>query len=97
MRKDRRGKTRLVSKRHAAPLIARDDPRVYVIGDVMEPAKHMATGRIHDSKAKFRADTRATGCVEAGNDPALRRPGQSYRAPDLVPYVRKAIGMLESR
>ena len=97
MRRDKRGKMRLVSKRKAAPLIARDDPRVYVIGDVMEPAKHMATGRIHDSKAKFRADTRASGCVEAGNDPAIRRPAPAYRPPDLVPYVQRAIETLGSR
>lgn len=97
MRKNSRGKMRVVSKRRAAPLNARTDPRVYVIGDVMDPARHMGTGRMHDSKAKFRADTRATGCVEAGNDPALRRPAPSYRPPDLVPYVQRAIGMLESR
>ena len=96
-RKDKRGRVRLVDKRRAAPLVRADDARVYVIGDVMEPAKHMATGRIHDSKAKFRADTRATGCVEAGNDPAIRRPAPSYRPPDLVPYVQRAIAMLESR
>lgn len=40
----------------------------YVIRDEMEATKHMATGRYHTSKAKFRADTKASGCVEIGND-----------------------------
>jgi hypothetical protein len=97
MRRDSRGKLRLVPKRLAPPRIARNDPKVYVIGDVMEPLRHMATGRIHDSKSRFRADTRATGCVEVGTDPAARRPGKPYQPPDLVPYVQRAIAELESR
>ena len=40
----------------------------YVISDTMSPTKHMATGQIFDSKAKFRATTRATGCVEIGSE-----------------------------
>lgn len=40
----------------------------YVISDTMNPVKHMGTGRMIDSKAKFRADTRASGCVEIGNE-----------------------------
>ena len=44
-----------------------------VISDHMEPAKHHGTGRIHDSKAKFRAETKATGCIEIGNEPIRPR------------------------
>ena len=40
----------------------------YVISDSMNPTKHMGTGEILDSKAKFRAATRASGCVEVGNE-----------------------------
>lgn len=40
----------------------------YVISDTMNPTKHMGTGRMIDSKSKFRADTRASGCVEIGNE-----------------------------
>lgn len=50
------------------------DPHVYIIKDTMEPTRHMATGRYHTSKAAFRADTKASGCVEIGNDSALTRP-----------------------
>lgn len=41
---------------------------VSIISDNMDPVKHHGTGRIIDSKAKFRADTRASGCVEIGNE-----------------------------
>lgn len=43
-------------------------PAFYVISDTMPATKHMGTGRIHDSKARFRADTKASGCVELGNE-----------------------------
>jgi hypothetical protein len=44
------------------------------ISDTMEPTLHMADGKHYSSKAQFRAVTRAHGCVEVGNDPALLRP-----------------------
>lgn len=47
---------------------------LYVISDTMDPTRHMATGKMHTSKAAFRADTKASGCIEYGNDPALTRP-----------------------
>lgn len=46
---------------------------VYVISDTMEPTRHMATGRMIDSKAKFRAATKASGCIELGNEPIRPR------------------------
>ena len=46
----------------------------YVISDTMPELRHMATGRMISSKAAFRAETRAAGCVEVGNDPAATRP-----------------------
>lgn len=93
---------RLVDKRYAPPLIQSADPRLYVIGDVMDPVRHMATGRVHDSKARFRADTRAAGCVEAGNDPAIRRDigvhGRNrVSQADVVNDVKRAIAELRSR
>lgn len=45
----------------------------YVISDTMEATKHMGTGRVIDSKSKFRADTKASGCVEIGNEPIRPR------------------------
>lgn len=43
---------------------------LYVISDEMAPTKHMADGQHYTSKAKFRATTRAHGCVEVGNETA---------------------------
>lgn len=69
----------------------------YVISDTMVPTKHMASGQVIDSKAKFRAETRATGCVELGNEPI--RP----RAPVLLDKgqrreaIQKAVYHLRNR
>jgi len=45
----------------------------FVISDNMAPAKHMATGQVIDSKAKFRQATKAAGCIELGNEPIKSR------------------------
>jgi hypothetical protein len=45
-----------------------------VISDIMPETRHMASGRFHTSKSEFRKDTKAHGCIEYGNDPALTRP-----------------------
>ena len=42
--------------------------RVGYINDIMEPTRHMGTGKIHTSKSKFRQDTKASGCIEVGNE-----------------------------
>jgi hypothetical protein len=44
------------------------DPHFSVISDTMDPLRHMATGKMHTSKTAFRADTKAAGCIEYGND-----------------------------
>ena len=47
----------------------------HVILDTMAPTRHMADGKYYTSKSKFRAVTRAHGCVEIGNElPALLKP-----------------------
>lgn len=50
------------------------DPRFYVIRDEMPSTRHMADGKHYTSKHKFREATKASGCVEIGNDPALVKP-----------------------
>lgn len=51
------------------------DPKFYVIGDEMEPTRHMATGAYLTSKSEFRKMTRAEGCIEYGNElPTLTKP-----------------------
>lgn len=64
-----------------------------VISDTMEPMQHMATGRVHTSKAAFRADTRAAGCIEVGNDPAALR-GSKRPEPntgEIVADIKRAM------
>jgi hypothetical protein len=56
-----------------------------VISDTMDPVQHPCTGQYMTSKSAFRAETKAHGCIEVGNDPARLRPRQKPR-PD-----RKAI------
>lgn len=46
----------------------------YVISDEIDATRHMADGRHYTSKAKFRAATKAAGCVEVGTDAAVTRP-----------------------
>ncbi len=72
------------------PAIISDD-----IGAGVNGLRHMATGRYHDSKSKFRADTRASGCVETGNDaPRVYddRPSQRERSADLIHDIRRSMG-----
>jgi hypothetical protein len=78
----------LVEKQYAEPL---DIPQV--ISDTMEPLKHMATGRWHTSKAAFRADTKASGCFEVGNDSSYMdpKPRTFSRKPDDRRALREAI------
>jgi hypothetical protein len=62
-----------------APAAARGP---YVIADGMPDTFHPATGRHHDSKSAFRRDTKASGCLELGND----APRESR--PNLAPVER---------
>lgn len=50
------------------------DPRFYVISDEMPATRHMGTGEMMTSKAKFRQRTKDIGCVEVGNDASISRP-----------------------
>ena len=45
-----------------------------VISDHMDPTRHMATNRMHDSKSAFRKDTKASGCIEIGSDTSISKP-----------------------
>jgi len=72
----------------------------YVISDVMEPTRHMATGRMHTSKSEFRKDTRRAGCVEVGNEVKTflepRRPVELSQK-DRVEDIKRTISLLRSR
>lgn len=56
--------------------IAHESPRnraPNVISDIMQPLRHHGTGRVIDSKAKFRQDTKASGCIEIGTETPKHR------------------------
>jgi len=81
--------------RESTPVARSDLPLPYVISDAMPAAEHV-DGRFYESKAAFRAVTRAHGLTEVGNeklkpktrataDPAVRRK----RKQDLKTAVEK--------
>jgi hypothetical protein len=78
---------------------AYDEPKLWktgIISDIMEPTKHMASGRMIDSKAKFRAETKATNCVELGNDPIRPRQQIKLDRGQRKEALRKSIYMLRN-
>lgn len=51
-------------------------PTPRIISDTMDPTEHV-DGRFYESKAQYRAVTKANGCIEIGNDPArFRQPAK---------------------
>lgn len=47
----------------------RPSATIHVISDSMDMLKHPATGHMTDSKSVFRGHTKASGCIEVGNEP----------------------------
>lgn len=64
----------LIEKHLAPPLNESFGEAPFIISDNMDSTRHMATGRYHTSKATFRADTKASGCVEVGTDTSILKP-----------------------
>jgi hypothetical protein len=58
----------LVNKADAAPLHCEVSRAPGYISDHMDPTRHMANGRLYDSKSEFRKATKAAGCIEVGNE-----------------------------
>ena len=69
------------------------------IADSMEPTTSMADGRTYDSKSRYRAELKALGFVELGNDsPAVtdpRAPGAGDET--LAPQLARAMDRQERR
>ncbi len=86
-------KGRWMRKENAPPLHhAASAPAV--IGDGLPGGAlvHPANGKMYDSKSKFRAETKAHGCVEVGND--VRKPRQPVDMPPIRDDIRRAISEL---
>lgn len=64
---------------------------VYIISDTMIPLKHMGTGQVIDSKAKYRQATRASGCIELGNEPIKPRVPVKLDSGQRREAIRKTI------
>ena len=72
------------------------DQAVYVISDTMDPVKHHGTGAIIDSKARFRADTKASGCIEIGTEKIKSRQPIKLDRRDRREAIQKAIYQLKN-
>jgi hypothetical protein len=72
----------------------------YVISDEMPETRHMADNKYYTSKAKFRAATRAHGCIEVGNETATllkpRKPAELDRR-KRADDIRRSIYELRNR
>lgn len=79
---------RLVEKSKAAPLNA-PAGRINVISDTMRPMRHPSNGKFYDSKSRFRAETRARGLVEIGNE--TPKPRKMIDMPAVAPDIARAI------
>lgn len=85
-----RDRSNFFDDRPKGPAIISDD-----IGAGVNGLRHMATGRYHDSKSSFRADTRASGCIETGNDaPRVYddRPSARQMQEQRVHDIKRAMG-----
>ncbi len=90
---------KLVEKHLAGPKYGGNGKVHNVIRDEMEPTRHMADNKFYTSKAKFRAATKAAGCVEVGNEiPTMLKP----RAPAILDRaarrdaIRRAVSEIRS-
>lgn len=63
----------------------------FVIRDEMEPTVHMATGRVISSKRKFRAETKAAGCIEVGDHVFKPRQPVKLDRRERVESIRQTI------
>jgi hypothetical protein len=71
----------------------------YIIRDEMEPLRHMATGKIITSKRAFRAETKASGCIEVGDQANYghRRVATPLDRETRVRRIKDAIDQLSAR
>lgn len=60
-----------------------------VISDTMDAMRHPATGKLMDSKSRFRAVTRSVGCVEVGNE--VQRDTRRHEVGNLKADIAQAI------
>lgn len=67
---------------------------IHVISDSMGAIQSMADGRMYDSKSRYRAELRARGCYEVGNDRIEQR---AKPLPPVREELRRTYHQLRSR
>lgn len=70
---------------------------LFVISDTMDAMRNHADGKIYDSKAKFRAVTKAAGCIEIGNEKIPERKPVKLDRYQRREQIRQAIYELRNR
>lgn len=68
----------------------------HVISDTMDAVVHPSNGKYYDSKSQFRAETRARGLTEVGNETIPDRVDRSMPG-DLGGDIARAYDELTSR
>lgn len=75
------------------PLARNHSGGVMIISDALPDLVHPADGKRYSSKSRFRAETKAHGLVEFGNERQTRRTPEM---PDPAPAVKQAIERLRA-
>jgi hypothetical protein len=84
---------RCIEKQYAEDLDS-DCAAPHVIRDQMDALRHMADGKMYDSKSAFRKATKAAGCVEVGDQPNYgrnRRDPPKLDKRERVEAIKKTI------
>lgn len=75
---------------------ARSDlPFPAVMSDAMEPVQSMASGKFYTSKRAMRAEYKALGMIEVGNDPARLKPFKKPRSSEKA--IRETVEKAAAR
>jgi hypothetical protein len=72
-----------------------DLPAPMVITDIIEPVQSQETGKFYDSKSALRAEYRAYGNIEIGNDKREKRKPARTSRKDIKKVVEKAAARVE--
>ncbi len=87
------GKVVELPQREGPPLPGRAP---MVISDTQAPFRSMASGQVFDSKSAYRADLRARGFREVGNDVPSHRDARDYAPAQVERDIADSIGMIEA-
>jgi len=63
-----------------------------IISDTIEPFRNMATGEIFSSKSRYRADLKARGLIEVGNERIVQKRVEAPPVRDTLRHVRHQLG-----